>query len=229
MAIGREQNNRVMYRLSLWAAPYFFRLLSFVLFSTCRVEHHGYHNFSKLTDSGKPFIVAFWHYAVIYVVHQAKRLPYVAMVSASKDGEYIARILQSKGYTTVRGSRNTGGIGALKGLIRHIRKGKIGVLVADGSQGPARKAQPGSVLLASRTGVPVLPAGWAASNYWTFRSWDKTVLPKPFSRIAIMYGEPLYVAGDADSTQIEVARVELENRLNDLYEKGWAIFGKKEH
>ena len=225
----RRQRGSLLYRFSLWAVPLFFRFLSVLLFSTCRVERREDEHFLKLADSGLPFIVAFWHYGVIYIVHQAKRLPYVAMVSSSRDGEYISRILQSKGFATVRGSRGTGGIGALKGLIRHIRQGKVGVLVADGSQGPARKAQPGAVLLAGRTGVPVLPVGWAANHYWTFRSWDRTALPKPFSRIEITYGEPLQVPQDADATQIEGYRLELEKRLNELYEKGWGEFGKKEH
>lgn len=225
---GRGQES-LAYRFSLWAVPLFFRFLSVMLFSTCRIERRGYGNFTQFADSASSFIAAFWHYGVIYTVHQARGLPYVAMVSPSKDGEYISRILQSKGFATVRGSRSKGGIGALKGLIREIRKGKTGVLVADGSQGPAREAQAGSILLASHTGVPIVPLGWAASSYWTFRSWDKTALPKPFSRIVMLYGEPLYVPKGADPQQIEEHRQELEKRLNDLYEKGWEEFGRKEH
>lgn len=225
----REQKESLLYRFSLWLVPLFFRFLSVILFSTCRVKRRGYEHFLQFADSASPFIAAFWHYGVIYIVHQARGLPYVAMVSPSKDGEYISRILQSKGFATVRGSRSKGGIGALKGLIRQIKKGKTGVLVADGSQGPAREAQPGAVMLARHTGVPVVPLGWAASHYWTFRSWDKTALPKPFSRIEITYGEPLYVPQNADAAQLEKYRLELEKRLNELYEKGWAKFGRKEH
>lgn len=225
----REQKGSLLYRFSLWAVPLFFRLLSFLLFSTCRVELFGYEHYKAFAESRTPFIVSFWHYGVIYFTHQAENLPYVGMVSPSKDGEYIARILQSKGYIPVRGSRSTGGIGAMKGLIRHIRQGRVGVLVADGSQGPARIVQAGAILLASRTGVPIIPKGWAASNYWTFRSWDKTAIPKPFSRVEIMSGEPLYVPRDADAEKIEEYRLKLEERLNELYEKGWEKFGKKEH
>jgi lysophospholipid acyltransferase (LPLAT)-like uncharacterized protein len=225
----REQNGSILYRFSLWAVPLFFRFLSVILFATCRVERRGYDNFLQFADSASPFIAAFWHYGVIYIVHQARDLPYVAMVSPSKDGEYISRILQSKGFATVRGSRSKGGIGALKGLIRQIKNGKTGVLVADGSQGPAREAQPGAVMLASYTGVPIVPLGWAASHYWTFRSWDKTALPKPFSRIVMLYGEPLHVPKGVGPQQLEEYRLELEKRLNGLYEKGWAKFGKKEH
>jgi lysophospholipid acyltransferase (LPLAT)-like uncharacterized protein len=225
----REQNGSLLYKFSLWVVPLLFRFLSGILFSTCRVERRGYEYFLQYVDSVSPFIAAFWHYGAIYIVHQARDLPYVAMVSPSRDGEYISRILQSKGFATVRGSRSKGGIGALKGLMRQIRKGKTGVLVADGSQGPARKAQPGAVMLARHTGVPIVPLGWAASHYWTFNSWDKTALPKPFSRIEITYGEPLHVPQDADAEQLEEYRLELEKRLNDLYEKGWERFGKKEH
>ena len=226
---GKGQQRSLLYRVTLWVIPVVFRFVSFVFFTTCRLERRNYKYFKQLADSGSPFIVAFWHYGVIYTVYQARGLPYVAMVSPSRDGEYISRILHSKGFATVRGSRSKGGIGALKGLVREIRKGKTGVLVADGSQGPARKAQPGAILLASYTGVPILPLGWAASRYKTFRSWDKTALPMPFSKIIMLYGEPFYVPKNSDADQIEEYRLELEKRLNELYEKGWAEFGKKEH
>lgn len=176
-----------------------------------------------------PFIVTFWHYGVIYIVYQASSLPYVAMVSASKDGEYVSRILEKKGFKTVRGSRNKGAIGALKGLIREVRKGRVAVLVADGSQGPARKAQAGTVLLAGRTGVPVLPLGWAASRYKTFRSWDRTALPLPFSKVVLHYGEAFDVPKGIEDDEIEKYRLKLETALEEIYRKSWGEFGKKEH
>ena len=223
------EKGSIMYRLSLWAVPLFFRFLSVLLFATCRVEHQGRERFNKLADAKIPFIVSFWHYAVIYIVYQARGLPYVAMVSASKDGEYVSRILQSKGFSTVRGSRNKGAISALKGLIREMRKGKTAVLVADGSQGPARKAQSGSILLAARTGAPILPVAWAAGSYKTFRSWDRTALPMPFSRVVICYGEPIEVPKGAGAEEVEKYRLRLEQDLDNVYEKAWGQFGRKEH
>jgi lysophospholipid acyltransferase (LPLAT)-like uncharacterized protein len=226
---ANEEQKGLLYRLSLFLVPWFFRLLAFLFFSTCRLERRNYENFQQFANVGSPFIASFWHHGIIYIVHQARKLPYVAMVSPSEDGEYISKILQSKGFETVRGSRSKGGISALKGLVRKIRKGKTGVLVADGSQGPALKAQPGAILLASYTGVPIVPVGWAASRYITFRSWDKTALPLPFSKIVMLYGEPIYVPKNSDADQVEKFRVKLEKSLNELYVNGWAEFGKTEH
>jgi len=223
------QKEGLFYRFSLWAVPLFFRLLSFVLFSTCRVQWRDQEHFTKLTGAGSPFIVSFWHYGVIYIVYHARKIPYVAMVSASKDGEYVSRILQSKGFATVRGSRNKGAIGALKGLMKEMAQGKSAVLVADGSQGPARKAQAGTILLASKAGAPILPVGWAADRYKTFRSWDRTAIPLPFARVVLWFGEPIYVPGKLQSAELEEYRIRLEQALNDLYEKSWQEFGRKEH
>ncbi len=219
----------ILRRFSLWAVPWFFRFVSMLLFSTCRVEHRHRERFDDLVKKGKPFIVSFWHYGVIYIVYQARDLPYVAMVSASSDGEYVSRILQSKGFATVRGSRNKGAIGAMKGLLREMKNGKTAVLVADGSQGPARRAQSGSILLAGRAAVPILPVGWSASSYKTFRSWDRTALPMPFSRVIIRYGKPVEVPSGITGEEVEGYRLKLEQALDEIYVKSWAEFGRKEH
>lgn len=221
---------RLRYQLSISLAPLFFRVFSFFLFAGCRVKRRNYHHLTDFVDGGRPFILSFWHYGVIYIVHaEGGNRPYAAMVSPSKDGEYISRILQAKGYMTVRGSRTGGGIGALKGLLRLIRKGRIAVLVADGSQGPARKAQAGAVLLASRTGVPIIPMTWGASRYFSFRSWDRTAFPLPFARVVMDYGEPIQVPANLDQQGIEQYRNQLEDSLERLYADSWGYFGKKEH
>ncbi|MEW6518609.1 MAG: lysophospholipid acyltransferase family protein [Thermodesulfobacteriota bacterium] len=226
---GVNRQGGLFYRFSLWAVPLLFRLLSFVLFGTCRVQRRGHEHFSGFAEAGIPFIVSFWHYGVIYIVYQARALPYVAMVSASRDGEYVSRILQSKGFATVRGSRNKGAVGALKGLMKEMARGKTAVLVADGSQGPARRAQAGTILLASRTGAPIVPVGWAADRYTTFRSWDRTAIPLPFARVVLWYGEPIRVPRELPSEELEEYRLRLEQALDELYEKSWQEFGRKEH
>lgn len=208
---------------------YLIRGFLFLWFSTCRLKRDGYEHFRDQAQSGDPFIVSFWHYGIIYIVHSARQLPYTAMVSSSRDGDLLAGLLESKGFTTVRGSRHKGGVGAIKGLLRQIRKGRVAVVVADGSQGPARQAQPGAILLSSRTGVPIIPLGWAASRYKSFRSWDRTALPLPFSTITMNYGEPFKVPAGLDEDGVEYYRLELEKRLNDLYEKSWREYGRKEH
>ena len=219
----------IWYRLSLLLAPPLYSGLTNLLFSSCRIGHHGMDHFKQCEDGEGPFIAAFWHYSVFYIIHRSKGKPWVAMVSASKDGEYVTRVLQKMGYDTVRGSRGKGGVSALKGMIASMGKGNNAAIVADGSQGPPKIVQAGVILLASRTGAPILPVVWSSDRYWLFKSWDRTVLPKPFSRIEVFYGKPMKVEKNIKSGDLEQYRLELENRLNDLYEEAWNVFGKKTH
>ncbi|MBU0675576.1 MAG: lysophospholipid acyltransferase family protein [Proteobacteria bacterium] len=221
---------KVLYPLSLWLAPFIFQGLTRLIYGSCRVREIGRENVRLLEAGGRPYIAALWHYGVFFVVHRSQGLKWVAMVSGSKDGEYIARILKRIGIATVRGSRGKGGIQALKGMTAAIvDEGHNGVIVADGSQGPARKVQAGVILLASRTGVPILPVCCAADRYWAFRSWDRTVLPKPFSRIIMTYGLPLSVPEGLKSGDLERFRLELEGRLNLTYDQAWGAVGRREH
>ncbi len=114
--------------------------------------------------------------------------------------------------------------------IRLVRqRGLSPAIVADGSQGPALTAQAGSLLLASRTGLPVMPVGWAADRYWSFRSWDRTAMPKPFSRVVVEFGEPFEVPKGVDSEALEEYRLQLERRLLEIYRRCWGRFGRETH
>lgn len=218
-----------LYQFSLFIVPPLFRLLTGVLFASCRVERHGFENFRKCAESGQPFIVAFWHYGLFFNISRSEGLKYVGMVSPSRDAEYVSRTLHSMGVETVRGSRSKGGLGAMRGILRAIKKGRTAVLVADGSQGPARKVQAGAILLAAMTGAPIIGVGWGANRYRAFKSWDRTALPMPFARISLWYSVPLSVPRKPDGETIERYSRILEERLNDLYEKSWGEFGIENH
>ncbi len=215
--------------LLLRVVPVTLALLMRLWFATCRVRVHNLDNFLDPKKTGKPVIASFWHYSIIYFFYFVRGNRVTAMVSASRDGEYIARLARQFGYTAARGSRNNKGVEGLKVLFRAIRSGDNCALVADGSQGPPRVAQPGAILLASRTGAPILPMVWSAERYFTIRSWDRTVIPKPFSRIDYFYGEPLLVPADLKSDAIEEYRLLLEQRLNLLYVEAWGQYNKSEH
>lgn len=218
------------YRISLALAPLIYKIISRVLFPSCRIEVRGREKIAEFGRTGQPFIAAFWHYGFFYITALDCTLPWAGMVSASEDGEYVARILKSLGFETVRGSKNRRGIAALKGLIALVRdQGKNVAIVADGSQGPPLVAQAGAVLLASKTGAPIVPCGWAADRYITFNSWDRTVLPKPFARVLVRMGEPLFVPPDLKSAGIEEYRLRFEKELKANYDEVWGHFGIKEH
>jgi hypothetical protein len=210
--------------------PRLYAVLSRLLFCTYRVEVSGQPHFDQLTASGRPFIGVIWHYSVLYALSYMKGKNWVAMVSTSRDAEYISRFLTISGMTTVRGSSNKGGSAALRGLLTQMKRyGKNAAIVADGSQGPPLKAQPGAVLAASITQAPVLPLIWAAERYWAVKSWDRTVIPKPFSRVKIVFGEPIIIPPKISAEAIGQYTLALEKCLLGLYTEAWVTFGVPGH
>lgn len=207
-------------------------LLAFIMrvwFRSCRVTIHNPEYFFQPGENDRAVIASFWHYSIMYLFYFVRKYSATVMVSASRDGEYIARLAEELGFDTVRGSKNHKGVEALKSMLRVVRKGGSAAIVADGSQGPPRVAQPGAILLASRTGAPVVPMTWSSSNYFTIKSWDRTCIPRPFSKVDFFYGEPLSVPPKLKAPEIEQYRLRLEERLNALYDLAWEKYNKKEH
>ncbi|MBM9605833.1 lysophospholipid acyltransferase family protein [Desulfopila inferna] len=221
MTIGRKAALLVVPVVGSW----FFRLW----YSTCRKRFHNREKLRDLLDGGKPIVGTCWHYCALGIFALAKEFPAVLMISASKDGEVLAKMTEHLGFSAVRGSSNRKGVRAAKELIREMRKGKNSGIVADGSQGPARIAQSGAIYIAARSGGTVLPMLYSVSRYFTFNSWDRLILPKPFSTINIFFGNPLPVPENVKADDLEDYRVRLENSLNELYEHAWQVYGKTEH
>ena len=222
--------NTLLTKLTLALVPPLYQAVTGVLFKSCRLEEDGL-EYRAQCYAGGPFIAAFWHYSIYYIISHSVDRPLVAMVSASADGEYVSRVLQRLGHTAVRGSKGRGkqGFKALMEMAQWMTRGRMAAMVADGSQGPARVAQPGAIILASRTGAPILPTAWAADRYHAFGSWDRSVLPKPFARIYMCHAEPIWVPPRIQGQELEEKRLELEKGLNDLYAKVWRRFGREEH
>jgi lysophospholipid acyltransferase (LPLAT)-like uncharacterized protein len=197
-------------------------------FATCRVKVRGDEVLQEFARHNTG-IAAFWHYSFLYLFYYFRKFPAAVMVSASRDGEYIARLAQRMGHVPVRGSSNRGGVKALRDMIEQLQKGKNSAIVADGSQGPARKAQAGCILMASKSGKPIFPVAWAANRALIFNSWDRTVMPLPFATIVVRVGDPLAVPPAIGSAQVEFYRLELEERLNRLYDAAWHEVGRPPH
>ncbi len=151
------------------------------------------------------------------------------MVSASKDGEYIAEAAKLMGHKPLRGSSNRFGTRALRQMVHAVQEGYNAAIVADGSQGPARKVQPGCLLVSSKSGCPVLPMVWAANRYFAFKSWDRTAIPLPFSTVYLQYGELLEVEAGARSEHIATHRLKLEEQMNQMYQAVWERAGRPPH
>jgi lysophospholipid acyltransferase (LPLAT)-like uncharacterized protein len=220
--------NDWLYKTSLAVVPRLYVALSSLWFSTCRLEIRGQENLDQMLAHGAA-IISIWHYSVLYSLYHMRRHPGVTMVSASRDGEYIARVALLLNFETVRGSSNRFGVRALKGMVDQVKQGKNAGIIADGSQGPPLKAQPGAVLLAAKSGSPILPIVWAAKRYKAFKSWDRTVLPLPFSPLLVQYGELIWVEPELTAETVERYRQQLESALNRMYRQLWQECGRDEH
>ena len=177
----------------------------------------------QFEGAGRRPIMAFWHGRVLTATYYFRNRGIVVMISENFDGEWIARIIESFGYGTSRGSTSRGGQRALLQLKREMEDGKPAGFAVDGPRGPARRVQPGVVWLAKLTGNPIVPFHMEASSYWSLGSWDRTQIPKPFSTVALAVGTPIEVPGDATDTTIEAKRLEVEDALLSLERRAAAL------
>lgn len=195
-------------------------LIIYILGITCRKEVIGGESEQALLKKGINPIYALWHGRLFYPpFHYRWQKGLYTLVSPSTDGEIIARTLRLFGVRTVRGSSYKSGSQAFRNLIRVVKdRGRVFITV-DGSRGPVFKVQKGILHLAKISGLPVLPVTYGTKKAHVFKSWDRFIIPKPFTRVVVIYGEPLYVARDASEDEIEVIRVGLEKRLTEMTEK----------
>jgi hypothetical protein len=201
-----------------------YRVVSWIGASlTWRVE--GLEHYEQAMRAGEPPILGFWHGRILPATVYFRDRGIVVMTSRNFDGEWIARIITRFGYGTARGSSTRGGPQALRTLARALREGRPVGFTLDGPRGPARSAQPGALWLASATGHPVLPFHLEASRAWTAGSWDRTQVPRPFSTVALVMGEPFRVPRHADDAALAEASSALEVRLAALEARAQAMLG----
>ncbi|HEX5075980.1 MAG TPA: lysophospholipid acyltransferase family protein [Gemmatimonadaceae bacterium] len=162
----------------------------------------------------QPFIFAFWHGTMLPLVwtHRNEGVPVV--ISEHRDGEIIARIVERFGFRTIRGSSSRGAARALIAIVRELERGGEVAVTPDGPRGPARRFASGALVAAQRVGVPIVGVGVAASSAWRLKSWDRFMIPKPFSRVQIAYTVPTIVAASS-AREAEGQAPRFESLLND--------------
>jgi lysophospholipid acyltransferase (LPLAT)-like uncharacterized protein len=158
--------------------------------ATLRVERLHFEHYLGLRARGVPILFALWHGRMFLSIQAHRGEGIVTMASQSKDGEIIAGWLEENGYVVVRGSTTRGGGEALRRMVRAMRSGRNAALTVDGPKGPPRIVQPGVVQLARLTGAWLLPITASAARPRVLASWDRDLLPRPFSRGFVAYGEP---------------------------------------
>jgi lysophospholipid acyltransferase (LPLAT)-like uncharacterized protein len=191
----------------------------FLLGKTLRIKWIGEENLDPIRKNRGQVIYAFWHGRMLISSYSHRGQKIHVLISQHRDGELIARIIERLGFVSVRGSTTRGGT---KAIFEMAKKGVSGYDVAitpDGPRGPRFAVQLGTIYIAQRSQMPIIPITNSAKSRWTLSSWDGFLIPKPFSDAVIIIGEPIYVPLESTPQELEEKREELEKRLVDLTKK----------
>ena len=157
-----------------------------------------------------PLILCFWHRGIFASTWAFRRQNIGVITSQSFDGEYIARIISAFGYVPIRGSSSRGGARALLESRRILEAGRTVAFTSDGPRGPLYVTKPGPVLLASKSGVPLVAFHIAIEKAWLLKSWDRFMIPKPFSRALLCMSAQMVIPPDLETSQLEQFHAELQ-------------------
>lgn len=211
------------WRLLSWLARWTLTLLM----AMNRKTVIGAEHLARAMSAGRPVFIGLWHGRLMFPAWYLRQFNPTTLVSRSEDGEFIAGILHSWGYRTIRGSSRRGSNEAVRNLLRSLDDPQLLLAVTmDGPLGPAHVVKPGSVAAALRKGAILIPMSGSASRRWVFhRSWDRFMLPKPFGRIIINIGKPLAVAAADEESEVVAA---LSAATSKLEAEADALAGKLE-
>ena len=212
-------------RLLIRAADLVFYLAISLIGKTLRYDTEGWKNLEAIETAGHVPIYTFWHDRIFQGTYFWRNRGIVIITSKSFDGEYIARFIQRFGYGAIRGSSSRGGSRALVEMIRKMREGLPMGFSIDGPRGPRYRVKPGPVLLAKKTGNPMMPFILEPKNFWTINSWDKMQIPTPFTRVRVIIGKPIYVKADSDEEQ---KLEEIQTSLDELVARGKVWSGRSD-
>jgi len=171
----------------------------------------------NLFAANRPFLVAFWHGRLLMMPEAwPYEMPFNMVVSMHRDGQLIARTISHLGIKSILGSSTRGGSSVMRSMLRALNAGECVGITPDGPQGPRMRASAGIIQVARLAGVPIVPVAFTARPCRLVNSWDRFMVPLPFSRGIIRWGKPLDVARDADEAAVGDAAKLLEDRLNQL-------------
>lgn len=191
----------------IWAGYWFIHLIGPTL-RVCISREEG----AQETIEQRPLIGSFWHACIIPATYMCRDLGVRVMSSNSYDGEYMGRIIRKFGFVPVKGSSTRNAVRALLGLRRALEEGWSVAFTLDGPRGPRYQVKPGPVALGRSTGVPLTMFHMAAEKAWVLNTWDRLIIPKPFSRVLMRFGKLIQVPHK--TTEEDIARYQSELQIS---------------
>jgi lysophospholipid acyltransferase (LPLAT)-like uncharacterized protein len=191
---------------------FFYRLILFYSW-TFRLKIENDKNWMDYRRNGGVVLICGWHqqfFSAIRPFKNYKTFNPSLMISQSKDGEIVAKMALHNGWNPVRGSSSKGGMEALKIMITNLKKDKLAAHIVDGPRGPSGVVKAGVIRLAHAANAVIVPISVSAEKAWYFNSWDKFLLPKPFSKVTLRFGEMIKFDRVKDIEIFERQRMRLE-------------------
>ncbi|MFN2565931.1 MAG: lysophospholipid acyltransferase family protein [Gemmatimonadaceae bacterium] len=173
---------------------------------TWRMRTVGVEIVAALRAARQPIVFTLWHGQMLPLLWHHRGQGIAVLISEHRDGEIIARVASTLGFRTIRGSTYRGANRALVGLMRELRAGHDVAVTPDGPRGPAGHFAPGALVAAQRAGAPIVAVGVAATRAWRLRSWDGFMIPKPFARVTVAYGQDAVQSATARDAAAEAPR-----------------------
>ena len=200
-----------------YVVPYLLYGVVYLWCATLRMKNLNREAEDQIKGLTGPYILTLWHGRIFYLFYYLRNRPdYFLLISPSADGDLLAKLARLMGYSVIRGSTFKKAVPAARSLIRVLRSGQRIIIIADGSRGPCCVAQSGSIQLAGITKLPLFPMTFSAKNKVTLNTWDKFILPLPFTLCSINFGSPINLASRSSEELVEEKRLELETQLNQL-------------
>jgi lysophospholipid acyltransferase (LPLAT)-like uncharacterized protein len=192
---------------------------------SARATVRGEERYRELRSNKKPVIILIWHGRIFFAPYFFRRRGIMPLVSPSEDGEIIAQIISRWGYKTIRGSSSHSVIRAWNEMKRELEKGGELIIVPDGPRGPNRKMKPGALKLAQETGAYLVPFTFSSSKRKILKSWDRFLIPRPFSKFVAIYGNPILAESTLTDEEFEKRLQGVEDSMNQLDQEADLFFG----
>ncbi|MEN8192605.1 MAG: lysophospholipid acyltransferase family protein [Bacteroidota bacterium] len=187
-----------------------------VLCKSVKIKFENSKQIDQLINSGENVVFAFWHGTMLIPWYLQRNNNFAALVSQSKDGDLLANILTKWNYNVARGSSHKGGKEAMEILLQKADSGFSVSITPDGPTGPPRNMKAGAVIIAQRSSIQLVLCGIGYQHRYILNSWDKFEIPKFFSRINVIYSDPIYIDNDLEREQVSKIIDDCGEKLNQL-------------
>jgi lysophospholipid acyltransferase (LPLAT)-like uncharacterized protein len=198
------------------------------VYLTSRWDVRGSEHMDALVESGKPFIIAFWHGRLLMIPPFApKGVKINVLISNHSDGALSAKVMGHFKLGIIRGSSKKDGLTAFRNIMKALKRNEAVVITPDGPRGPRMQVSGTIISIAQMMSVPIIPMTYSTSSCRVLRSWDRFLVAKPFARSTFIYGEPIFIDKKITEKDVKKAGLELEKALNEITRRADEAVGLK--